>query len=35
MPTCAVAEFAFDAKSWSNIGHAKLARVSLDHPKKS
>ena len=35
MPTCAVAEFTFDATSWSNIGQTKLARVSLDHPKKS
>jgi phosphohistidine phosphatase len=35
MPTCAVAEFAFDAKSWSNISNATLARVTLDYPKKS
>ena len=35
MPTCAVAEFTFDVKSWSNIGKAKLARVVLDYPKKS
>ena len=35
MPTCAVAEFTFNAMSWSNIGKAKLAKVALDYPKKS
>jgi phosphohistidine phosphatase len=35
MPTCAVAEFMFSAKSWSNIGKAKLAKMALDYPKKS
>jgi phosphohistidine phosphatase len=35
MPTCAVAEFTFNAKSWSNIGKAKFAKVALDYPKKS
>jgi phosphohistidine phosphatase len=35
MPTCAVAAFTFDAKSWSNIGTAKPAKVALDYPKKS
>jgi phosphohistidine phosphatase len=35
MPTCAVAEFTFDAKSWSNVGKAKPAKVALDCPKKS
>ncbi len=34
MPTCAVAELAFDAKSWSEIDSATLAHVSLDYPKK-
>lgn len=34
MPTCAVAEFTFDANSWSNIGKATLATASLDYPKK-
>jgi len=34
MPTCAVAEFTFDAKSWSSIGRAKPAKVALDYPKK-
>jgi len=33
MPTCAVVELGFDAKSWSEIHSATLARVSLDHPK--
>ena len=35
MPTCAVAEFPFKAKSWSHIDNAKLAKVALDYPKKS
>ena len=35
MPTCAVAEFTFVAKSWSNIGKAKPAKVALDYPKNS
>jgi hypothetical protein len=35
MPTCAVAEFPFNAKSWSHIDKAKLAKVALDYPKKS
>ena len=35
MPTCAVAEFTFDAKSWSKIGKVKLAKVAFDYPKRS
>lgn len=35
MPTCAIAEFTFDAKSWSDIGNAKPRQVALDYPKKS
>jgi len=35
MPTCAVAEFTFDVKSWSKIGRVKPAEVLLDYPKKS
>jgi phosphohistidine phosphatase len=35
MPTCAVAEFTFDVKSWSNIGKDKPATVALDYPKQS
>jgi len=35
MPTCAVAEFTFDAKSWSKIGTIKPSEVVLDYPKKS
>jgi len=35
MPTCAVAEFTFDAKSWSKIDTIKPAKVLLDYPKKS
>ena len=34
MPTCAVAEFTFSAKSWSDVGKAKPARVAFDYPKK-
>jgi phosphohistidine phosphatase len=35
MPTCAIAEFTFDTKSWSDIGKATPAQVALDYPKKS
>jgi phosphohistidine phosphatase len=35
MPTCAVAEFRFNAKSWSHLGKAKLAKVVLDYPKNT
>jgi phosphohistidine phosphatase len=33
MPTCAVAAFTFDTKSWSQVGRIEPAKVSLDHPK--
>ena len=35
MPTYAVAEFTFNAKSWPNIGRAVLTKAALDHPKMS
>ena len=35
MPTCAVAEFTFDAKSWSNVGKEKPAKVAHLYPKQS
>jgi len=35
MVTCAVAEFAFDTKSWSNVGVQKPARAALHYPKES
>ncbi len=35
MPTCAVAEFTFDAKSWSCIGKVEPAHVALAYPKRS
>jgi len=35
MPTCAVVEFTFDAKSWSNIGTDKPAKVAFDYPRQS
>ena len=34
MPSCAVAEFTFDAELWSRIGGASLASAALDYPKK-
>jgi phosphohistidine phosphatase len=34
MPTCAVAEFTFNTKSWSKIVKVDLAKVALDYPKK-
>ena len=33
LPTCAIAEFTFEAKSWSEIGKAKPVQVALDYPK--
>jgi len=35
MPTCAVAELTFNAKSWREVGKATLATAELDYPKKS
>jgi phosphohistidine phosphatase len=35
MPTCAVAEFAFDGESWSSIGKVKPTKVAFAYPKKS
>ena len=35
MPTCAVAEFSFDTKSWSNVGKQEPAKVALHRPKRS
>ena len=32
MPTCAVAEFRFDTKTWSDIGKVEPAESTLDHP---
>ena len=34
MPTCAVAEFAFDTKSWSSIDSQKAAKVALYRVKE-
>ena len=34
LPTCAVAEFMFDAKSWSRIGKDKPVNVALDYPRR-
>jgi phosphohistidine phosphatase len=35
LPTCAVAEFTFDAKSWSNIGNKKPVKAALHTPRRS
>lgn len=35
MPTCAVAEFGFDVKSWSQVGRVLPDKVVFDSPKKS
>ncbi|MNR66456.1 hypothetical protein D3C85_1899550 [compost metagenome] len=34
LPTCAIAEFRFDATSWADIGKTEPAHVALDYPKK-
>ena len=34
MPTCAVAEFSFDTKAWSDVGDVMPAKAVLDFPKK-
>ena len=33
LPTCAVAEFRFDIKSWADVGTVAPERVELDCPK--
>lgn len=35
MPTCAVAEFKFNAKTWPDVHKATLATITFDFPKKS
>ena len=35
MPTCAVAVFTYDVKSWSNLGEQEPATVRLHRPKES
>ena len=35
MPTCAVAEFSFDTKSWSTVGKEEPAKVRFYRPKPS
>jgi phosphohistidine phosphatase len=34
MPTCAVAEFRFDTKKWSDVGEVDPVQATLDHPQK-
>jgi len=35
MPTCSVAEFAFDIKSWSEVDKHAPAKAILHYPKQS
>lgn len=35
MPTCAVAQFAFDTMSWSDVGAVVPSSVAFDYPKKT
>lgn len=35
MPTCAVAEFTFDTKSWPLVDNSSLATAALEYPKQS
>jgi phosphohistidine phosphatase len=35
LPTCAVVEFSFDTKSWSDVGKVKPHKVVFEAPKKS
>ena len=34
MPTCAVAEFRFDTKKWSDVGNVEPVESALDDPEK-
>jgi phosphohistidine phosphatase len=34
MPTCAVAEFEFAAKSWADVGKVEPARIAVDTPRQ-
>lgn len=34
MPTCAVAEFRFDTKAWSDVGDVEPANAMLEGPKR-
>ena len=34
LATCAVAEFRFDTKAWSDVGEVEPTKVTLDEPKK-
>lgn len=34
MPTCAIAEFCFDAKAWADVAEIGPAKVRMDTPKK-
>ena len=34
MPTCAVAEYTFDTRAWSDVGEVEPTQAVLDYPKK-
>lgn len=34
MPTCAIAEFHFDTKAWSDVGEVEPTKMWLDQPKR-
>ena len=34
MPTCAIAEFRFDTKKWSDVGELDPAQATLDQPQE-
>ena len=34
MPTCAIAEFCFDAKAWADVAEIGPAKVRMDAPKR-
>ena len=34
MPTCAIAEFRFDTKTWSDVGALDPAQATLDQPQE-
>ncbi|HEU5294198.1 MAG TPA: histidine phosphatase family protein [Burkholderiaceae bacterium] len=34
MPTCSVAEFDYDSRSWSDVGAREPARTALEAPKR-
>ena len=35
LPTCGVAEFRFDIKTWAKLGKTPASDVRIDYPKKA